>query len=94
MADKRFSRVIVDNASRKKSPADLGGHLSTSFQFGEVLPVHCRKLTANSTHTVGTRSLVRLDPMVAPTSQGRMTVNIKVTISTTSILKPMPLLFR
>ena len=76
MADKRFSRVIVDNASRKKSPADLGGHLSTSFQFGEVLPVHCRKLTANSTHTVGTRSLVRLDPMVAPTSQGRMTVKM------------------
>lgn len=73
MATKSLSKVTVDMAGRKRSPFDLGGRLSTSFQFGEVLPVHCRKLVANSSHTVGTRSLVRLDPMVAPTSQGRIT---------------------
>ena len=74
MATKQFSKITVDNAGRKSSPFDLGGHVSTSFQFGEVLPVHCRKLVANSHSKVGSRSLVRLDPMVAPTSQGRMTV--------------------
>lgn len=74
MATKSIAKVTVDNAGRKRSGFDLGGRLSTSFQFGEVLPVHCRKLVPNSSHTVGTRSLVRLDPMVAPTSQGRMTV--------------------
>lgn len=76
MATKQFSKITVDSAGRKRSPFDLGGHLSTSFQFGEVLPVHCRKLPANSGHSVGTRALVRLDPMVAPTSQGRMTVKL------------------
>lgn len=76
MATKSMAKVTVDNAGRKRSGFDLGGRLSTSFQFGEVLPVHCRKLIANSSHTVGTRSLVRLDPMVAPTSQGRMTVKM------------------
>lgn len=66
----QFSQVTVDSASRKKSPFPLGGKLSTSLQFGEVMPVHCRKLTPNSSSTVNVRSLVRLDPMVAPTSQG------------------------
>lgn len=66
----QFSKVTVDSATRKKSPFPLGGKLSTSLQFGEVMPVHCRKLTPNSSSTVNVRSLVRLDPMVAPTSQG------------------------
>ena len=66
----QFAKVTVDSAHRNRSPFPLGGHVSTSFQFGEVAPVHCRKLTANSSSTVNVRSLVRLDPMVAPTSQG------------------------
>lgn len=76
MANKSLSKVTVDAANRSRSPFDLGGRLSTSLQFGEVVPVHCRKLVANSSHTVGTRSLVRLDPMVAPTSQGRITMKL------------------
>lgn len=70
----QFSKITVDNAHRKRSHFALGGSVSTSLQFGEVLPVHCRKLVSGSSHSVSTRSLVRLDPMVAPTSQG----NIKV----------------
>lgn len=66
----QFSKVTVDSASRKKSPFPLGGKVSTSFQFGEVAPIHCRYLTPNSSSSVNVRSLVRLDPMVAPTSQG------------------------
>ena len=66
----QFSKVTVDSASRKRSPFPLGGKLSTSFQFGEVAPIHCRYLTPNSSSSVNVRSLVRLDPMVAPTSQG------------------------
>lgn len=74
MATKQFSKVTVDYASRKKSPFDLGGRVTTSLQFGEVMIAHCRKLVANSSHKVNLKSLVRLDPMVAPTSQGSMTV--------------------
>lgn len=70
----QFSKISVDSAHRRRSPFPLGGSLSTSLQFGEVVPVHCRKLVSGSHHSVSTRSLVRLDPMVAPTSQG----NIKV----------------
>lgn len=66
----QFSKVTVDSASRKRSPFPLGGKVSTSFQFGEVAPIHCRYLTPNSSSSVNVRSLVRLDPMVAPTSQG------------------------
>jgi hypothetical protein len=76
MANKQFSRITVDNAGRKKAHFDLGGHLSTSLQFGEVCAAHCRKLVANSSHQVNVKSLVRLDPMVAPTSQGSITVKM------------------
>ena len=61
----QFSKVVGDNASCKRSPFPLGGRLSTSFQFGEVAPIHCRYLTPNSSSSVNVRSLVRLDPMVA-----------------------------
>lgn len=70
------SKRTVDIAHRKREKFDLHHTVATTMPFGFCQPIHTYKMIPNSKHNVSIKSLVRLTPMVAPTSSGRITMKM------------------
>lgn len=76
MATQKASLRVVDTANRRKSKFNFTHSATTSFGFGVLKPVHCVKMIPGAKHVVNSKTLVRFDPMAAPTSQGTSTLKI------------------
>lgn len=70
------SKRTVDIPHRKREKFDLHHTVATTMPFGFCQPIHTYKMIPNSKHNVSIKSLVRLTPMVAPTSSGRITMKM------------------
>ena len=67
MKNNKIGAVSVESTGRKKTKIPLTHDVNTSCGFTEVHPLQCVLLPAKTKSVVRTESLIRLDPMVAPT---------------------------
>lgn len=67
MKNNKIGAVSVESLGRKKERHSFTHDVNTTCSFTEVHPLQCVLLPAKTKSVVRTESLVRLDPIVAPT---------------------------
>lgn len=67
MNNNNLDQVTIQSSKRKKARFNLKHSVDTSFGIGEIQPLLCKQVVPNSTSKLDVTSVVRLDPMVAPT---------------------------
>ena len=67
MNNNNLDQINVQTSKRKKSRFNLKHCVDTSFGIGEIQPLMCKEVVPNSTSRISVTSVIRLDPMVAPT---------------------------
>lgn len=71
MQNNKVGKIAVANAGHKRSRFNNAHDVNTTASFGDLQPLMCKRMEANSKATLDIESLVRLAPLVAPTF-GRM----------------------
>lgn len=83
----KFSYVNIDSDNRKVNEHDLSHVVNTTSDFGTVFPINCQIVPIKSTVQLAVTSLVRLDPLLAP-SFGSVHQEFTHTIVPTRLLYP------